>query len=147
MLPSRTAMAPRRALEPATARSLWEKWFLPAADCFASSRFHQLPTYYSLAPDANAAQRDAFSVVRWPSRVYAFPPVPLIPLTLKKIKEDHCWAIMVVPHLVNAKWWDMLQELLQEQPFTLGHHKEMLVPGPLGKLPFMGTLVACLLRG
>ena len=131
------------ALDPLTARDLWRRWFLPAVDCFASSMFHQLAAYYSFAPDANAAQRDAFSVVRWPNRVYAFPPVPLIPLTLKKIKEDHCWAIMVVPHWTNAKWWDMLQE----EPFTLGHHKQVLTPGPLGRLPFLGTLVACLLKG
>ena len=58
--------------------NLWSRWFLPMVDVFASKDCHVLPGYYSWYPDRQALAQDAFSVVQWPQRVYAFPPVPLI---------------------------------------------------------------------
>ena len=126
---------------------LWSRWFTPEVDCFASSRFHSLPGYFSFHPDSNALRRDAFSVTRWPSRVYAFPPVPLIPMTLDKIRADRVRAILIVPHSNTAKWWDMLLELLLEPPVKLGDHRILLTPLPGHSLPYLGTLSACLVQG
>ena len=134
-------------LEPWVTRGLWEKWFTPTVDCFASKAFHTVETYYSFHPDPQAARLDAFSVMVWPDRLYAFPPVPLITMTLEKIRLDGVMAIVVVPAWRTAKWWDLLEDLLLEPPITLGDHKALLVPLPGQHLPYMGTLVACLLEG
>ena len=134
-------------LSPVMARTLWDKWFLPEVDCFASNQFHLLPKYYSFHPDPAATKRDAFSVLQWPSKIYAFPPVPLIAMTLDKIETDGILAIVVVPHWTTAKWWDKLRELLKEPPMHLGHYQSLLQPLPGRKLPYLGVLVACLLKG
>ena len=126
---------------------LWNRWFVPSVDCFASKLFHVVDTYYSFHPDTGAARRDAFSVLRWPNKIYAFPPIPLITMTITKIKLDSVTAIMVVPEWRSAKWWDMLKDLLVEPPLHLGDHRDILVPHPDHRLPHLGHLVACLLDG
>ena len=75
--------------------------------------------------------------------MYAFPPVPLIPLTLEKIRQDGCRAITILPMWRNAKWWDILLELLLDDPLPLGDHKDVFVPLSHHKLPHLGTIVAC----
>ena len=37
-------------------KRLWETWDIPEVDCFASSKFHQLPAYYSFHPDHGLTQ-------------------------------------------------------------------------------------------
>ena len=125
---------------------LWNRWGIPLIDCFASRTFHVIPTYYSFFPDDRAAARDAFSVTRWPGWVYAFPPVPLIPMTLEKIRTDGSTAILVVPLWNTAKWWDRLTELLVEPPITLGDHRAVLQPMEGRRLPRLGVIAACLVR-
>ena len=132
-------------LDPNIAQRLWIHWFNPTTDCFASSIFHLKKNYFSFFPDPNAAQRDAFSVIRWPRLIYAFPPVPWIPLTLEKIRKDNCKAIMIVPHWESAKWWDVLHQLLLDVPLPLGDHRAVLITAQDRRLPYMGHLVACLL--
>ena len=134
-------------LDTEVAQMIWQRWFTPVVDCFASRDFHLLEEYYSFYPDPVALRRDAFSVVAWPDRVYAFPPVPLITMTLEKIKVDQVTAIMIVPTWRTAKWWDLLEDLLLEPHLPLGDHRALLVPSPGRKLPYLGTLSACLLQG
>ena len=133
-------------LRPRITETLWLKWFTPELDCFASSTFHSVEAYCSFYPDKKAVTRDAFSMFRWPARVYCFPPVPLITMTLERIKMDDAEAIMVVPYWPTAKWWDLLAELLQEPPLQLGFHSHLLLPLPGRKLPHLGSLVAVRLR-
>ena len=94
---------------------------------------HQLDSYYQTSQTSQT-----------PRKVYAFPPVPLIPLTLQKIREDRCLGILVVPQWHNAKWWDMLTELLVEEPVALGYYKGLVTTSHQQKIPYLGTLVACL---
>jgi hypothetical protein len=135
-------------LLPEVTKALWDRWGTPAVDCFASSTFHSLPRYFSLASDPMAEDGDAFSVERWPETVYAFPPLPLVPLTLERIKTDAVTAILVVPDWTACKWWDGLQELLVAAPLQLGRPQSLLRPLPGARLPYLGrSLVACLVRG
>ena len=134
-------------LDPRVAEMIWQRWFVPTVDSFASRDFHLVRRYYSFYPDPLAERRDAFSVLAWPDRLYAFPPVPLITLVLEKIRVDRVTAIMIVPAWETAKWWDLLQDLLLEPPMMLGDHARLLVPSEGRGLPHLGTLAACLLRG
>ena len=126
---------------------LWNLWFKPLVDCFASRRFHITQRYYSFHPDQMAERRDAFSVNKWPSHVYAFPPVPLIPMMLDKIRSDKIRVIAILPKWENAKWWDMMSELLVTPHINLGDYRAALIPLAGQQLPRLGTLIACLLQG
>ena len=57
---------------------LWQRWYTPVLDLFASADCHLLPAYCSFLPDSNTFCRDCLSLSQWPDRCYAFPPVPLI---------------------------------------------------------------------
>ena len=62
-------------LSPSTVRRIWNRFFIPSMDLFASQRFHLLPLYCSWHVDSNAYARDAFSIP-WPGRAFAFLPAP-----------------------------------------------------------------------
>ena len=100
------------SLHRAVADSLWTRWFTPVVDVFASRDCHLVPAYYTWYPDQMALARDAFSVRRWPDRVFCFPPIPLIALTLDKIRSDRITAILVIPGWKLALWWDMMTDMM-----------------------------------
>ena len=89
-------------------------------DLFGSCTFHQVDTYYSWFPDTKAAGRDAFTLPKWQGRAYAFPPVPLISLSLEKLERDQATAILVAPLWRSASWWDTAGALMVGDPWVLG---------------------------
>ena len=78
------------------------QWGSPAMDLFASNRFHIVEKYCSLERDPKAYQIDAFNLSKWPQWSYAFPPIPLVNVTLDRIKKDQIKIIMVVPMWTKA---------------------------------------------
>ena len=96
---------------------LWGRWGEPLADCSASRTFHALHTYYSLYSDQEVSKGNAFSTRGWLKEIYAFPQVPLIPMTL------------------------------MEPPLQLGKTRGLLQPLTRSKLPRMTEPVACPGRG
>ena len=135
------------SLSPSVATVLWTRWFLPVVDVFASNQCHLLPDYYSWYRDPVALARDAFAVRRWPNRIFCFPPVPLLSMTLTKIREDKVMAIVILPEWRTAHWWDILSPMLLTDPFPLGFYRNVLIPTEGQKLPYLHPLVACLLSG
>ena len=135
------------SLQPDVLLCLWDRWFTPEVDVFASKTCHALPAYYSWYRDQEAQARDAFSLRKWPAKVYCFPPVPLISMTLSKITIDVSEAILVIPEWRTATWWDQLTPILIEGPIRLGYYKEILIPMAGQSLPYLHPLVACLVKG
>ena len=72
--------------------------FKPGVDLFASDFHHQLPRYYALEADPNAAGRDAFTA-NWLLELQPYINTPwyLIPECLDKIRADQAEVMMVVP--------------------------------------------------
>ena len=68
-------------------------------DLFATDLNHKLPVYVSPCPDPKAWAVDALSVSWTGMAAYAFPPFPLLPKVLLKIREDKANVILVAP------WW------------------------------------------
>ena len=137
------------SLDRAVADSLWTRWFTPVVDIFASGDCHLVPAYYTWYPDNKAMARDAFSVRVWPDRIFCFPPVPPIPLTLNKIRSDQVTAILVVPGWRLALWWDMMADMMVGEPVKLPYYSSILTyPNRRDqKVPYMHALMACLVSG
>ena len=131
-------------LYPQVAEAVWDSFFLPTADLFASKDFHLLPHYCSWFPDTGAMTGDAFSLARWPDHSYAFPPVPLVRKTLEKVQVDRISMIIIVPQWTMSLWWDTLQGMLVRPPKPLGWYKDVLHSAPDTTLPHLGHLLACL---
>ena len=88
-------------------------WEPAVIDLFANSLNHRLPLYLSPCPDAQAMAINAL-VVPWPrSRtLYAFPPTTIVDKVLQKIlKERPQQLLLVVPELIEATWFPLLQQL------------------------------------
>lgn len=148
MLSKSNIMTWELVLDMEVVQMLWQRWYTPVLDLFASADCHLLPAYCSFLPDNNAITRDCFSLSQWPDRCYAFPPVPLINLLLDKLVRDRLpSAILVVPRWPASLWWMKLQPMLLEDPLPLPECKTIL-SSPVGlKIPYLNPLVACLVTG
>ena len=71
--------------------------FIPEVDLFASRINKQFPAYVSYRLDPNALAVDAFAIQWTDIKLYAFPPLSVIPLALNKIYRDQAQGIMVIP--------------------------------------------------
>ena len=124
-----------------------DMWGQPSMDLFASSRFHVTPRYCSLEADPKAERLDAFRMARWPHWSYAFPPLPLLDMTLDKIRADRIKAVVVLPRWTEAFWWRKVENMMDGEFLQLGWYKDVLQNLPPEKLPRLGPLIALLLNG
>ena len=119
----------------------------PTLDAFASAKAHKLPRYLSWDPDQAALGRDALQY-KWDPITYLFPPVPLIPKILNKVKEEKIEAILVCPQWPTSMWWLLVQNMLQKPPFPLPHFREIVTHVSGGPMTvFLEPLVACHISG
>ena len=120
---------------------------MPTLDAFASRQTAMLPRYMSWFQDPLAVARNALSNT-WDPVTYLFPPTPLLPKVIQKLKEERVRAVLVVPQWPSALWWPLLVELLVEPPLPLPHYQQALVPMQEHQaLPYLHPLVAMHLRG
>ena len=124
-----------------------DQWGLPSMDLFASTNFHVVTRYCSLETDPQADTVDAFRVARWPQLCYAFPPLPLLNMTLEKIRKDRIKAIVVLPRWTEALWWQKVERMMDSEVLHLGWYMSVLEHLHQEKLPRLGQLVAILLNG
>ena len=119
----------------------------PTLDAFACRYSAQLPRYMSWSRDQHAVAQDAlFSP--WDPVTYLFPPVPLLPKVIRKIRDQKIRAILVCPQWPTALWWGMLLDMMVEPPMLLPHYKNILqtLDGtPVS--PYLDPLVALHLTG
>ena len=123
------------------------KWGIPTMDLFASKNFHVTSNYCSVEADAAAAQIDAFRLQNWPHWSYAFPPLPLLDLTLERIIEQKIKAIVVMPLWTQSLWWSKVETIREGQLLNLGWYRNSLQPLAQRKLPRLGYITAALLNG
>ena len=103
----------------------------PVIDLFATSLNFKLPSYFSPVPDPNAMAVDALSQ-KWTGMTgYAFPPIPILPLVLKKLREENCVIILIAPLWPKRSWFSMIMELLVESPLKLPQIPKLLAQNGL----------------
>ena len=78
----------------------------PGLDLFATCLNHKLPVYVSPCPDPKALALDALSL-DWNTLplVYAFPPMPILPKVLQKMKASTCRMILIAPAWPAQSWF------------------------------------------
>ena len=98
---------------------VWQKWFKPQIDLFATQFSRRLPLYVSPVPDPAAWAIDALSI-NWENLIaYAFPPTALIGKVLKKIREERPTLILVVPNWQAQPWYPELLLMSHVPPLKL----------------------------
>ena len=100
-------------------RPVWETWFTPQVDLFATRFSYRLPVYVSPVPDPGAWEVDALSIP-WENLLgYAFPPIPLLGKVLRKAREEKATLILVAPMWPAQAWYPELTFLSHVRPLKL----------------------------
>lgn len=108
------------SLHPEVTQSLWNKWFQPNIDLFATRFNHKLPKYISPFPDPLAHGVDAMSLEWSRQTLYAFPPFALVNQVITKFEQSQqCRMILVAPFWPTRNWFGTLMKLRKGEPVEL----------------------------
>ena len=88
-------------------------------DLFATRDNFKLPTFISPLPDELAWAVDAFTISWEGLRAYAYPPTPLLPCVLAKLRQESADVTLIVPWLPWRAWSLDLLDLCLEAPKAL----------------------------
>ncbi|KAG8583453.1 hypothetical protein GDO81_008420 [Engystomops pustulosus] len=129
---SRVTLDPHEwSLNPQTFREICHIWGTPTLDLFATHLNNKSPKYFSLDHRGSPTGLDAFSHTWGSGLVYAFPPIPLIPKILQKLRTERVLLILIAPYWPKRSWFPVIQELAIDNPVHLPYRQDLLLQGPL----------------
>lgn len=141
-------LASEWALNKDVFREITRIWGIPDVDLFATKANRQVQNFCSLDPMGNPWAVDALSVGWQWDLAYAFPPIPLVPRVLAKIREEGARVIMVAPFWPKRSWFSLLWSMSVTEPWVLPDRGDLLVQGPLAHPQEKGLhLTAWALKG
>jgi hypothetical protein len=104
---------------PKVVQRLFLLWGTPLLDLFATGENSHCQVYASWRPDPGAFHVDALTL-NWSNQfVYAFPPIPIIPLVIQKVLRDRPEMILITPFWPSRPWVASLLPLLVDDPVRL----------------------------
>ncbi len=126
-------------LHPESVRMIWNLYGEAEVDLFATSENAHCPSFFSLSH--SPLEGDALTA-RWPTaKLYAFPPIKILPLVLCKIREERASVILIAPNWPNQTWFPDLTELLIAPPLAdSGQEGHVISGGRLGVAPEPRTM-------
>ncbi|XDV35147.1 hypothetical protein PO909_005149 [Leuciscus waleckii] len=104
-------------LHPGTVQLIWNHFGRAEINLFATDENTHCQAFFSLtrSPLGGNALTSC-----WPkARLYAFPPVKILPMVLCKIREEKASVILVVPNWPNQPWFADMRELLAGPPWEI----------------------------
>ena len=113
------------SLHPQMFKQIYQKWFTPHVDLFATRLNHKVPMYVSPVSDQNAWDIDALNI-NWPGvTAYAYPPTALLHRVIQKIRQSSCLIVVIAPCWPGMPWfWDLVQ--LSKIPLQLPVSRTLL---------------------
>ena len=118
----------------------------PMLDVFTSQSTAQLSRFMSWERDPQAVGQDAM-IQPWDPVSYLFPPVPLLPKVIRRIKDQGIRAILVCPRWPSALWWGLMTEMMMEPPLKLPYYKRIVRTLNNSPVPYLDPLVALHISG
>ncbi len=112
-------------LDHQTVAQIWDLFGEAEVDLFASQELSQCPLWFSLSSPATLGI-DAFAHP-WPNmRLYAFPPVKLIPAVLCRVKVSGVRLLLIAPFWPSQTWFSELVPLLYRPPWEIPIRRDLL---------------------
>ncbi len=106
-------------------KQIWRVFGQAQVDLFATQETAQCPLWYSLLHPAPLGL-DAM-VQTWPRlRLYAFPPVALLPGVLERVRRDGVRLLLVAPFWPGRVWFSDLISLLDGSPWEIPVRRDLL---------------------
>ncbi|KAI2647902.1 Transposon Ty3-G Gag-Pol polyprotein [Labeo rohita] len=112
-------------LHPEVVKQIWRVFGPAQVDLFAMRENTQCPLWYSLVHPAPLGL-DAM-VQTWPRlRLYAFPPIALLPGVLERVRRDRVSLLLVAPYWPGRVWFSDLISLLDGSPWEIPVRRDLL---------------------
>ncbi|KAI2647584.1 ORF V: Enzymatic polyprotein [Labeo rohita] len=112
-------------LHPEVVKQIWRVFGPAQVDLFATRDNAQCPLWYSLVHPAPLGL-DAM-VRTWPRlRLYAFPPIALLPGVLERVRRDGVSLLLVAPFWPGRVWFSDLISLLDGSPWEIPVRRDLL---------------------
>ncbi|XDV46927.1 hypothetical protein PO909_016729 [Leuciscus waleckii] len=112
-------------LHPEVVELIWREFGQSQVDLFASRETSHCPLWFSLTHPAPLGL-DAM-VQTWPRlRLYAFPPVALLPGVLERVRRDRVCLLLIAPRWPGRVWFPDLVSLLDGPPLELPVRRDLL---------------------
>ncbi|KAI2663175.1 Transposon Ty3-G Gag-Pol polyprotein [Labeo rohita] len=112
-------------LHPEVVKQIWRVFGPAQVDLFATRENTQCPLWYSLVHPAPLGL-DAM-VQTWPIlRLYAFPPIALLPGVLERVRRDGVSLLLVAPYWPGQVWFSDLISLLDGSPWEIPVRGDLL---------------------
>ncbi|CAJ0944457.1 unnamed protein product [Ranitomeya imitator] len=120
------------SLHPEVFHQICLRWGTPDVDLTASRVNRKVPQFVSRSRDPLAVGVDALAIP-WSQfeLPYLFPPLPLLPKLLKKIKVEGVPVILIAPDWPRRAWFAELVNLLADAPWRLPDRPDLLSQGPI----------------
>ena len=106
-------------LSHAVCQSVWDLWFRPQIDLFATRFNHRLPLYVSPVPDPAAWAIDALSLSWQGLLASAFPPFPILAKVIRKACLDNASLVLIATRWPAQPWFPDLLSLVHVPPVLL----------------------------
>ena len=117
--------AGRMETPPEVVEELWIRFGRAQVDLFASRETTHCPAYFSLTHPAPLGL-DAM-VQTWPRlRLYAFPPLALLPGVLERVRRDGVQLLLVAPLWPGRVWLADIMSLLEGPPWEIPVRRDLL---------------------
>ncbi|XP_066532897.1 uncharacterized protein [Hoplias malabaricus] len=116
----------RWRLHPEVIQSVWKLFRKAQVDLFASRDTTHCPLWFSEEPQDSPLGEDALAH-DWPrALLYAFPPFPLLPALLDRVRWENHRVLLVAPQWPYQPWFPLLLSLVQGTPWELPSHTDLL---------------------
>ena len=114
-------------LHPAVVLEVWERYGRAEVDLFASSETTHCRLWFSQSEPTSPLGQDALAHA-WPQGclLYAFPPLPLLLLTLHRIATCNHEVLLVAPYWPGRVWFPRIRQLLNGTPWRLPSRRDLL---------------------
>ncbi|XP_069588149.1 uncharacterized protein [Ranitomeya imitator] len=99
-------------LNPRIFRKIVDIWGLPQIDLFATRNNRQVPMFASLNVSDHPDIIDSLQCPWKYDLAYAFPPMMLLPMVIKKIREEKAKVILIAPFWPKRPWFSCLRAIV-----------------------------------
>jgi hypothetical protein len=115
------------SLHPQAAEIIFQRWFRPMIDLFATRNNTKCVMFISPVPDMKALAVDALSQDLQGMEAYAYPPTQILPNLLQKFQRTtSCVLLVVAPWWPRESWFPTLLRLAKGQILQLPHWRKLL---------------------
>ncbi len=112
-------------LHPEVVELIWKEFGQAQVDLFASRETSHCPLWFSLTHPAPLGL-DAMTQTCQRLRLYAFPPIALLPGVLERVRRDRVPLLLIAPRWPGRVWFPDLLFLLDGPPLELPVRRDLL---------------------